>query len=159
MTERNVNQGEKVLVLGAGQLGAAVLDFLIPAVTRRNGSVSVIVSPGSLDQQGNLLADDHQRLADSGATFMAVDVAASTIESLKPHFAGFDTVINCMGFIAGAGTQIKITRAVLEAGVRRYFPGSLALITMWSAKEAANPSGTSSMRSEPCCGNSARRSG
>ena len=122
MTERNVNKGEKVLVLGAGQLGTAVLDFLIPAVTRRNGSVSVIVSPGSLDQQGNLLSDDHQRLADSGATFMAVDVAASTIESLKPHFAGFDTVINCMGFIAGAGTQIKITRAVLEAGVRRYFP-------------------------------------
>lgn len=27
-----------------------------------------------------------------------------------------------MGFVAGAGTQIKITRAVLEAGVSRYFP-------------------------------------
>lgn len=27
-----------------------------------------------------------------------------------------------MGFIAGTGTQIKITRAVLEAGVKRYFP-------------------------------------
>lgn len=26
------------------------------------------------------------------------------------------------GFVAGAGTQIKITRAVLEAGVKRYFP-------------------------------------
>lgn len=27
-----------------------------------------------------------------------------------------------MGFVAGAGTQIKITRAVLESGVSRYFP-------------------------------------
>ncbi len=44
------------------------------------------------------------------------------LNALKNHFADFDTVINCMGFVAGAGTQIKITRAVLEARVKRYFP-------------------------------------
>ncbi|MEB6377835.1 aromatic alcohol reductase [Leclercia adecarboxylata] len=122
MTAHDVKTGEKVLVLGAGQLGAAVLDSLVPAVTQRNGSVCVIVSPGSWDQQGNLLSDSHQQVADSGATFMAVDVADSTVASLQAHFSAFDTVINCMGFVAGAGTQIKITRAVLAAGVRRYFP-------------------------------------
>lgn len=122
MKERDVKTDEKVLVLGAGQLGAAVLTWLIPAVNQRNGAVSVIVSPDSRDQQGNLKSDVHQQLTDAGAKFISVDVAASTIDALKNHFADFDTVINCMGFVAGAGTQIKITRAVLEAGVSRYFP-------------------------------------
>lgn len=122
MKERDVITGEKVLVLGAGQLGAAVLKYLIPAVAQHNGAVSVIVSPDSRDKQGNLQSDIHQKLADAGAKFISVDVAASTIDALKNHFADFDTVINCMGFVAGAGTQIKITRAVLEAGVSRYFP-------------------------------------
>ena len=122
MKERDVQTGEKVLVLGAGQLGAAVLKCLIPAVTKHNGAVSVIVSPDSRDKQGNLQSDIHQKLAKTGAKFISVDVAASTIDALKNHFADFDTVINCMGFVAGAGTQIKITRAVLEAGVSRYFP-------------------------------------
>lgn len=122
MKEYDVKTGEKVLVLGAGQLGAAVLDYLIPAVIQHNGAVSVIVSPDSRDKQGNLQSDIHQKLADAGAKFICVDVGASTIDALKTHFADFDTVINCMGFVAGAGTQIKITRAVLEAGVSRYFP-------------------------------------
>lgn len=68
----------------------------------------------------------HQQLAAAGAEFIACDVAAGTVASLTGPFAEFDTIINCMGFIAGTGTQIKITRAVLEAGVKRYFPGSLA---------------------------------
>ncbi|WP_368541993.1 aromatic alcohol reductase [Enterobacter soli] len=122
MRKQNSNGGENVLVLGAGQLGAAVLEFLVPAVTKRHGRVSVIVSPGSRDEQGKLVSDTHQKLANAGAEFIAVDVAASTPEALKTHFADVDTVINCMGFVAGAGTQIKITRAVLEAGVSRYFP-------------------------------------
>ncbi len=122
MKDNNVTTGEKVLVLGAGQLGAAVLDSLVPAVIQRNGTVSVVVSPGSWDERGTLLSDTHQKLADMGAEFIAIDVAGSTEAALKDHFANFATIINCMGFIAGAGTQIKITRAALEAGVKRYFP-------------------------------------
>ena len=122
MKEQNGNVAEKVLVLGAGQLGAAVLDSLIPALKQRHGTIAVIVSPGSWDKQGKLQSETHQKLADAGAKFIAVDVAESTIDTLKTHFAEFDTVINRMGFVAGAGTQLKITRAVLDAGVRRYFP-------------------------------------
>lgn len=35
MKTDNFNHEEKVLVLGAGQLGAAVLDALVPAVIQR----------------------------------------------------------------------------------------------------------------------------
>lgn len=122
MKKDNVTTDQNVLVLGAGQLGAAVLESLVPAVTAQNGSVCVIVSPGSFDEDGNLISETHQKLADAGAKFIAVDVADSSIAALKPHFVGFDTVINCMGFVAGPGTQMKITSAVLEAGVNRYFP-------------------------------------
>lgn len=122
MEEHNVATDEKVLVLGAGQLGTAVLDSLVPAVIQRNGAVSVIVSPGSWDARGKLRSAAHQKLADRGAEFIAVDVASSTPASLKDLFANFATIINCMGFVAGAGTQIKITQAALEAWVKRYFP-------------------------------------
>ena len=40
MKTDNFNHAEKVLVLGAGQLGAAVLDALVPAVIERQGTVS-----------------------------------------------------------------------------------------------------------------------
>ena len=122
MEEHNVATDEKVLVLGAGQLGSAVLDSLVPAVIQRNGAVSVIVPPGSWDARGKLRSAAHQKLADRGAEFIAVDVASSTPASLKDLFANFATIINCMGFVAGAGTQIKITQAALEARVKRYFP-------------------------------------
>ncbi|EFR0244293.1 TPA: aromatic alcohol reductase, partial [Salmonella enterica subsp. enterica serovar Enteritidis] len=51
MKQSNNQVGEKVLVLGAGQLGASVLASLVPAVTQRNGSVCVIVSGRSRDKQ------------------------------------------------------------------------------------------------------------
>jgi len=117
-----MNVGEKVLVLGAGQLGAAVLKHLIPAVIQLKGTVSVVVSSGAWGERGQPRSDAHKDLEKAGAKLIPVDVAASTIESLKEQFEGFDTIINCMGFVAGSGTQLKITRAVLDAGVRRFFP-------------------------------------
>ncbi|EIY5071432.1 aromatic alcohol reductase [Klebsiella quasipneumoniae] len=122
MKSENLNHEETVLVLGAGQLGAAVLDALVPAVIQRQGAVSVIVSPAAWDEAGQLRSANHRALADAGATFLAVDIAGSDMEMLAGQFSGFTTVINCMGFVAGPGTQLKITRAVLAAGVPRYFP-------------------------------------
>lgn len=115
-------QSENVLVLGAGQIGAAVLNALVPAVTQAQGSVTVVVSPGAWDEHGHLRSAAHQKWVDRGARFITVDIVTSTVESLIPLLAQFDTVINCMGFVAGAGTQLNITRAVLAAGVHRYFP-------------------------------------
>nr|HCI9058434.1 aromatic alcohol reductase [Klebsiella quasipneumoniae] len=107
MKSDNLNHEEKALVLGAGQLGAAVLDALVPAVIQRHGAVSVIVSPAAWDEAGQLRSANHRALADAGATFLAVDIAGSDMETLAGQFSGFTTVINCMGFVAGPGTQLK----------------------------------------------------
>jgi len=53
---------------------------------------------------------------------VAGDLVNESISTLADYFAPFDTVICCTGFIAGSGTQIKITQAVLDAGVKRYVP-------------------------------------
>ncbi len=130
MKTDNFNHAEKVLVLGAGQLGAPFFDALVPAVIERQGTVSVIVSPAAWDEAASC-GRQPSALADAGATFLAVDIAGSAMETLADQFRGFTTVINCMGFVAGPGTQLKITRAVLAAGYPAIFPGSLASITMW----------------------------
>ncbi len=62
--------------------GAAVLDALVPAVIERQGTVSVIVSPAAWDEAGQLRSSNHQALADAGATFLAVDIAGSAMETL-----------------------------------------------------------------------------
>lgn len=43
-------------------------------------------------------------------------------EDLIALLGRFHTVINCTGFVAGPGTQLRVTNAVLAAGVQRYFP-------------------------------------
>lgn len=122
MQAKDFNTAEKVLVLGAGQLGDAMLSALVPAVEKLNGSVTVIVSPGSWDEQGKLRSETHKKHTAAGAQFISMDVAGATIESLQETFKWYDTIINCMGFVAGSGTQLKITKAVLAAKVKRYFP-------------------------------------
>lgn len=53
---------------------------------------------------------------------LSADIIKDPVEELAGHFRRFDTVISCVGFVAGAGAQFKITRAVLNAGVKRYVP-------------------------------------
>ena len=50
------------------------------------------------------------------------DLAQRSEEELVALLRPFDTVINCTGFVAGPRTQLRLTRAVLAAGVRRHIP-------------------------------------
>ncbi|HEY3985198.1 aromatic alcohol reductase [Cedecea sp.] len=122
MRNNIAKEDEKILVLGVGQLGAAMLDALLPAVTPLGRSITASVSPASLDASGKPTSPTHQKYAEAGVDFIAPDITESCSESLVSLFKQFDTVINCMGFVAGAGTQLKITYAVIQAGVSRYFP-------------------------------------
>lgn len=111
---------ESILVLGAGELGMAVLRQL--ALRVKPGTVTVLVSPQSLHAPSAAQQQTAGELHAMNVRMVAFDLAAATTEALSALLREFHTVINCTGFVAGPGTQMKLTRAVLEAGVLRYFP-------------------------------------
>lgn len=61
-------------------------------------------------------------MARLGIAVVEGDLQQNSADELSALLRCFDAVINCSGFVGGAGTQIKITQAVLQAGVARYFP-------------------------------------
>jgi nucleoside-diphosphate-sugar epimerase len=106
------------LVLGAGELGLAVISGLLQQNPESARSVSVLLRPAT-DHAGDEVA---RQLAERGLRIVYGDLASETVDGLAAIFTGFDTVICCTGFVGGPGTQRKITAAVLQAGVGRYVP-------------------------------------
>lgn len=113
---------ENILVLGAGELGMALLRQLAPRTAHARSRLVVLVSPQSISDPDPAQLQSAGVLRDLGVDMVAFDLAACTEAELCARLRPFHTVISCTGFVAGPGTQLKITRAVLAAGVRRYFP-------------------------------------
>ncbi|WP_323637338.1 aromatic alcohol reductase [Pectobacterium polaris] len=110
-----------ILVLGAGQLGMAVLRALAPRARASALSVTALVSPDTINDPS---VQDRAKLAELhalGIDVMGFDLASDE-HALTGLFKSYKTVLNCSGFVAGPGTQMKITRVVLAANVARYFP-------------------------------------
>lgn len=121
--KHNVNVDvSKILVMGAGQLGLAVLNALQPKVYALGGDITVLVAPGSIEDEVTPVDESLKKFSAKRIKFKAFDLSSISHEALITFFSEFNTVINCTGFVAGPGTQTKITQAVLEAGVARYFP-------------------------------------
>ena len=113
------------LVLGAGELGMSVLRELARAVPNKKDAgvrLSVLLRPPVAVIQDASKAHAIEELRGLGVSILQADVINDSVEELAEHFARFDTIISCVGFIAGAGTQLKLTRAVLQAHVKRYVP-------------------------------------
>ncbi|WP_413741728.1 aromatic alcohol reductase [Sodalis sp. RH15] len=116
-------QWRKILVLGAGELGMAMLDAFVKERERHPDiSLTVLLRPASLKDDGPANRTRRQRLAAWGVAVITADFSRLTAEELAERFTSYDAIINCSGFVGGAGTQLKITQAVLDAGVERYFP-------------------------------------
>ena len=106
---------KKILVLGAGELGLAVLEGLVAQqAEHRDLELSVLLRPTSSASRDVLNAWQVQ--------VVEGDLAAQSVEELTDIFRPFDAVICCSGFAGGPGTQLKITRACLAAKIRRYIP-------------------------------------
>ncbi len=115
--------GVSFLVLGAGELGMAVLRALAERVHRHPGTtVTVFLRPASMASPDPGKRRDLAALRALGVNFLPGDIAADSPAELADRFRGFDTVIGCTGFVGGRGTQLKLARAALDAGVRRYVP-------------------------------------
>jgi hypothetical protein len=114
---------KSILVLGAGELGMAVLRNLVPRIGKApGGSIAVLLRPSTLASANPDKRKDIDELRELGVGIVPGDLAAQSVAALADIFARFDTVVSCTGFVGGPGVQMKIARAALDAGVRRYFP-------------------------------------
>lgn len=121
ITITKMTSAQKVLVIGAGELGQQVLQFLVQH-PQRAGVVAVLLRPGSIssaDPSKQALVDS---LRTQGVHLVPGDIVADSEETLAATFAAYDTVIGCTGFVSGQGIQVKVTRAVLASGASRYIP-------------------------------------
>src|SRR5450830_527425 len=113
---------ENTLVLGAGELGLAVLRSLAPRLQKTGTPLSVLVTPQSLVSPTPMQALRQRELDAMGVQLLPFDLVGCSNADLIALLGQFHTVINCTGFVAGPGTQMRLTEAVLAARVRRYFP-------------------------------------
>ncbi|WP_027602111.1 MULTISPECIES: aromatic alcohol reductase [Pseudomonas] len=114
---------QSILVLGAGELGLPVLRNLARLAKEKPGSkVSVLLRQSTLDSQDAVKKRELGELRALGITLVAGDLVKDSIAELAAVFARFDTVIGCAGMVAGRETPMKLARAALASGVKRYFP-------------------------------------
>jgi NmrA-like family protein len=93
-------------------------------MSRRNAAdptpteITVLLRPAATPDRVRVRND----LAAQRIAIEEADIATASVSQLSAIMSRFHTVVSCIGFAAGAGTQRKITEAVLAAGVPRYFP-------------------------------------
>ncbi|KAK9781838.1 hypothetical protein AB5N19_06269 [Seiridium cardinale] len=115
---------QAILVLGAGELGTAVIEALTshPQNTPRDSNITILLRPSTINTNDPIKKAQNVHLSSLGVAFEAGDIESSSVSDLAMIFKKYHTVISCSGMYLPPGTQLKLTRAVLEAGVRRYFP-------------------------------------
>ena len=111
-----------ILVIGAGELGASVLSALSHHVASPPGAnLAVLLRPPASGAEAKSDAR-HRKLAEAGITVEHADVSTASVAELAAVMGRYHTVISCVGFAAGPGTQRKLARSALAAGVPRFFP-------------------------------------
>lgn len=113
---------QRILVLGAGELGLAVLRGLAARATDGSASVSVLLRPSAIDNPAADKRAEIEAIRALGVSIEAGDLVGASVEALAGIFQQYDTVISCVGFAAGRGTQRKLAQAALEGRVGRYVP-------------------------------------
>ncbi|KAL5344014.1 hypothetical protein BJX70DRAFT_352400 [Aspergillus crustosus] len=113
---------QKILVIGAGELGTEVLLSLAQHPNSTDASISALLRPSTISSTPPSKAKEIQALKSNKVTLVSGDVALDTMESLTSTFTDYDTIISCTGFSAGKGTQLKLATAILAAKVSRYIP-------------------------------------
>lgn len=123
MTAQFPTATQSILVLGAGELGLPVLRNLARLSGQKPGSrISVLLRQSTLDSQEPGKKREIDELRALGVELVAADLVRDSIEHLAAVFAQFDTVVGCAGMVAGRETPMKLARAALQSGVKRYFP-------------------------------------
>lgn len=121
-----MSNDKAILVLGAGELGMAVLRNLAQRASGASGaagvSIAVLLRPLATASADAVKRKKRAELHELGIEIVEGDVARQSCAELADTFRRFDTVISCTGFVGGKGVQLKIARAALDARVKRFFP-------------------------------------
>jgi hypothetical protein len=118
---------KSILVLGAGELGSQVLKSLIRHPERNNTQIALLLRPSTIASDDRNKQAELQSYGKTNISLISGDVVTDTTAHLASIFAPFDTIISCTGMTLPRGTQLKLSRAVLVAGVKRYFPWQFGL--------------------------------
>lgn len=117
-----IHPEHRILVLGAGELGTAVLRELARLRDRgRVPPVSVLLRPQTATSTV-IRTNQAAAMEALGIDIVEADLATATVAELTGIFSRFTQVVCCTGFVGGPGTQLRITRAVIDAGVEHYVP-------------------------------------
>ncbi|KAI6087188.1 NAD(P)-binding protein [Hypoxylon rubiginosum] len=111
-----------ILVIGAGELGTSVLEALSRHPKRNGGKLAVLLRASSIAALDAAKQKSNAHLRSLGAAFEPADIANDSVEELAKVFARYHTVISCSGFGLPPGTQVKLSKAILQAKTPRYLP-------------------------------------
>ncbi|KAL9596249.1 MAG: hypothetical protein Q9219_005910 [cf. Caloplaca sp. 3 TL-2023] len=115
-----------ILIIGAGEFGVPIIQSLsqlsstLPPSSRP--TLTVLLRPSTLASPSPAKASELSSFRTLGVSFLATDISTATATELAAHFKEYDTIIGCTGFSGGPGTQLKLAQAVLQAGVKHYYP-------------------------------------
>ena len=110
-----------ILVLGAGELGTAVIEALVRHPKRAGAPIAVVLRQETIDSQDPAKKANVDYIRSLGVGVEAGDFIHDA-PGLVPVFKKYATVIQAAGYGMAPGTQLGVTKAALAAGVPWYFP-------------------------------------
>ncbi|KAJ7735766.1 saccharopine dehydrogenase-like oxidoreductase [Mycena metata] len=113
----NDSNPDSTLVIGAGELGLAVTHSFATNLPP-NSVLNVLLRRSDKPSHQALVS----KLQTLNVAVVYGDVANDSVDTISTLLRGHGTVISCVGFAAGPGTQMKLARAALAARVPRYIP-------------------------------------
>ena len=103
---------ERILIVGAGELGTAMLEGLTRHARYASSSspssrpsIAVLLRPATIDSADGEKVKANAHLRSLGASLVAGDIVRDSEERLAGIFGCFDAVVVCSGFGFPAGTR------------------------------------------------------
>lgn len=113
---------KSILVIGAGELGKAVLQSLVAHPRKSDTKVSVLLRASTINSSDASKQGDINYLRSSGFEIVEGDTVNDSEQQLASTFSKFHTVINCSGMFSPPGTQLRMAKAAVASSCMRYFP-------------------------------------
>ncbi|KAG9773391.1 hypothetical protein KCU88_g5807, partial [Aureobasidium melanogenum] len=123
MDSQHLPRTKSILVIGFGELGSAILHALQShrLYSPEENSISVLVRPSTLSNPSPQKASQLAKFQAEGITLVPGDIEGSE-DGLVTLLKSYTSVIHAGGMNLPAGSLLKLTRAVLAAGVQYYIP-------------------------------------